>query len=651
MATIIIEEPSEGEEEFEKKKKELKNKEKRKANNLNDNISSEQKEKLFNYIYGEKYVEMESRLNTMKESSKKYFNDIASIYHEKCQHLIDEFKSHFLKLAIKINNAFDLGSMATGECAADENKKELIRGVSMAYLDSFNSILEMNDQIFNSIKQNINILNNFIDITSTSLSHKSPAHSFLDKELINIINNWMFLKINFQDYNLANALSGADLDEKFINLCFNASEDKSFSVFLDKNNWQEDETSLNYFRKSSKQLSILSLNEVYDIRNIFDSDEEYPSLKSLYLNNIFTKDNTFFKKFTSLEKLMVNFYPNFDPKIFENLQLNNITELYLDKSGFINSDFNTILSEYLVKSDALRKNLQILSFEDNDISKIDFNQMIFSTKHSFYSLRELNLQKNRIYKFSINPEFFPSLKILNLCYNNFNGPCFNEYKTILVLLSGNIFLMDNDLCANYYTELEKKLNTPLPPTKSLCLSYAPKSFSQNYISNIKIGLSFLVNLLHLDLSYNHMNCDTFFSFLKNNKAYLNIKSLNLNGNELDDTFFEQFLEDRYNEIFENLEHLYLNNNLIGGDSEISYTDQTPIAEHCKGCEKIIYKLRFIYKFLLENKNLKEISIIRNPLRQFYRVKEQNTEETNKLIIKDTQGNIIINGLHSLLLKI
>ena len=277
--------------------------------------------------------------------------------------------------------------------------------------------------------------------------------------------------------------------------------------------------------------------------------------------------------------------------------------------------------------------------------------MIFTSKQSFYSLKELNFEKNKIYKFSLNPELFPALKFINLCYNNFTSSCFNEYKDTVVLLSGSAFLMDNVLCANYYSELERKLNkTPLA-IKNLCLSYGPKSFSEKYITNVRIDNSLLVNLLYLDLSFNHMNCDTFFSFIKNNKRILNIKSFNLSGNELDDTFFEKYLENNYYKMFQYLENLNLNNNLIGEENDIIYKDEDPIKEDYKSFEKIIYKLRLIYKFINENKNLKLISITRNPICKYFKIIESNEEEIKNSVLKNGNDKIIINCFYSFLLKI
>ena len=613
---------------------------------INDNFIKD-----INNIYGEEYFNIEKKLNSINESSKSYFNNISLEYSDKCQKLIKEFHIHFSKITEKIQKSFELKSQATGEELIDSKKIALIQNYSKTYLSRFNSILEMNEQIFDNIKQNMNILINFIDISSKSLNKKNPTHTFLDKEFKNIINNWMFLKIRFDNYDFVKTLIDKDINQELKDLIFKVCENKTLYMTINKKDTIPEEIYIKNLNKSNSQLSCLKLNEINNIQNYFRQDLEYPNLKYLKMKNMEVKNLQFLNKFPNLEKLNINLCLDLDLNILEFLLSNNITELYFIKNGLINSDFSRIMSDYLVKSDSIRKNLKILSFEDNNLSKIDLNQMIFTSKQSFYSLKELNFQKNKIYKFSLNPEFFPSLKVINLCYNNFTNSSFNEYKNILVLLSGNIFLMDNVLCANYYSELEKKLNKFNLTIKNLSLSYVPKAFSQNYISNIKIGDSLLINLIYLDLSFNHMNCDTFFSFIKNNKRILNIKCLILNGNELDDTFFEKYLDNDYNKMFLNLEELNLNNNLIGGENDITYKNEEPINENFKPFEKIINKLRLIYRFINENKNLKIFSFTRNPISKYFKIKEAPEEEINSNILKDENDKIIINCFSSLLLKI
>ena len=606
--------------------------------------------KVINDIYGEEYFKMESQLKAMKENSKAYFNNISSEYSNKYEQLINGFENHFSRITKKIQNSFELDNPARGEEKIDDKIFNLIRNYSKKYLDSFNSILIMNEQIFENIKKNINILINFIDITSKSLDKKDPTHVFLDKEFKNIINNWMFLNINFQNYDFIKVLNNDDIREDMKNILFNVCENKSFYMKIENNkNISKDVFSKN-LKRCNKQLSYLKFNEINDVDSYFTkNDLLFQNLKTLEIKDTSLKNSQFLKKFPNLEKMNFSLC-HLNLKILENLS-SNITELYFVKSGFINSDFNKIMSDYLLKCDSLRKNLTLLSFADNNLSKVDFNQIVFQSKQSFNSLKEIDLQKNKIYKFSINPEYFQALKVINLCYNNFTKSCFNEYKDILFLLSGNIFLMDNVLCGNYYTELEKKLNKNLSSVKSISMSYIPKLISQNYISNVKIGNSLLINLINLDLSFNHMNCDTFFSFIKNNKRSLNIKKFNLNGNELDDTFFEKFINNYYNELFYNLECLYINNNLVGGEADVDYRDKALIQDDFKDYEKIIYKLRLIYKFIEVNKKLQKLSITRNPISKICKIKDANEEEIKKSIIKDENDKIIINSFYSFLLKI
>ena len=620
-----------------------------KKENIEDNSDSDSK-KTINYFYGQEYFEMESKLNEIKDSSKLYFNIIANEYSNKIQLLINEFHAHFSKVIKKMKNSFEIQNKDIGEEKIDEKKTKMIKNYAKKYVDRFNSIITMNEQIYQNLKKNLDTLLNFVDITSKSLDNENPTHAFLDKELVNIINNWMFLKIDFQNYDLIPTFSNNLIDNNFKDLIFKVCGSKSFSVNLTKNNNNiPKDVYVDNLKRCKDQLSCLKINDVQEVDDCFAEGVKYPKLKSLSIKNCSFNNFKYFSIFPNLEKLNVNLCFNMDLKMLEHLSVNSITELYLINNGFINSDFKKIVSD-LMKSDALRKNLSILSFDDNNLSKIDFGEMIFSSKQSFHSLKEMDFRKNKIYKFIINPEYFPALKIVNLCYNNFANSFFDAYKKYLFLLSGNVFLMDDDLCNKYYTDLERKLNMPLPPFKNLCLSYAPKSFSQNYISKIKIGNSLLLNLTYLDLSFNHMNCDTFFSFIKNNKRCLNIKRFNLNGNELDDTFFEKYLDNNYNEIFENLECLNLNNNLIGGSKDVNYEDDEPILEEYKNFEKLIYKLRLMYKFIKSNRNLKLLTIIRNPISRLCKMIESKTEDINKIVIIKND-EIIINCFYTFLLKI
>ena len=174
----------------------------------------------------------------------------------------------------------------------------------------------------------------------------------------------------------------------------------------------------------------------------------------------------------------------------------------------------------------------------------------------------------------------------------------------------------------------------------------------SFFEELNINNSLLINLKKLDLSYNGLSCDTLFSFLGKNKECLNLRTLNLIGNDIDDTFFEKYLNLGLNKIFSNLNKLYLNDNNIGNDTKINYKDEEPISK--MECEQDIYKLRLIYRFISENKNLKKLTINKNPISNKYTIIYE-IDDISKILddnlVKDKNDKIIINDFFSFLLKI
>jgi hypothetical protein len=267
----------------------------------------------------------------------------------------------------------------------------------------------------------------------------------------------------------------------------------------------------------------------------------------------------------------------------------------------------------------------------------------------------LVLRNNEIYRIFLDINYFPELKLLDACNNNLTSNYFNELdntnNNIIILQSGNFFLMDDVLCEQYYNNLQNKLsdinNCSL---KNLFLSYIPTIYSSSFFNKLKINHALLINLQTLNLSYNGLSCDIFFSFIEKNKECLNLRTLNLIGNELDDTFFEKYLNFGLNKIFSNLNKLYLSDNKIGNNSEINFKDEDPISK--RDFEKDIYKLRLMYQFIVENKSLKILTINKNPISEKYKVLYETDEFLNDTeIANDKNGKIIINCFYSFLLKI
>ena len=598
---------------------------------------------IYNKVYGQEYFNLESKLNSINESFQIYFDKISKEYMNKFQKLTNSFYLYFSKSLKKIQNSFD--SVINKENSAP-NELKLIQDYSKMYIDKFQNILNFYEQIIANLQNNINVLLNFFDIISDSIE-ANPIDIFLNKEINNIINNWMFSKLKIDNYNIKEIINSQEVDNKIKNLIFNACENKNFKFKIDSGHTEEEKLSEDNINKWNNHLSILKIKNFI---NYFKTDKIiYPKLKSLHIENSYI-DNKLNIKFPNLEKIKINSCNNFNLGILGNLP-SNLVEINLDNNYLINSEFNHIFSEYLVQNDNIKKNLIKISFKNNNLSKIDFTQLAFSSKNTFHSLKEIDVSKNRIYKFMIDPQFFPSLEVINLCYNCLSSSYFKELKDILILQSGNPFLMNNTLCINYFSNLKQKLNNNNIIIDNISISYIPKVISLNFLSNIKLPYKFLINLLYLDLSFNHLNTDSLLSFIGNNKPCLNIKEINLNGNELNDTFFEKYLDNKFYELFDKLKVLYMNNNLIGDESEIKYKDDVPIIERYKNLEKIIYKMRLIFKFLKLNKNLKLFSITRNPISNYFQIKENSEKKLLKRLVYDENNKININCFYTFLLKI
>ena len=96
----------------------------------------------------------------------------------------------------------------------------------------------------------------------------------------------------------------------------------------------------------------------------------------------------------------------------------HLKQLIFDKNGFVNEDFENLISNFLLKSQDLLNNLEILSFAYNNISNIDFNHILSCPKNNFNSLKTWILRNNEIYKISMDINYFPKLSILDYCNNN-----------------------------------------------------------------------------------------------------------------------------------------------------------------------------------------------------------------------------------------
>ena len=616
---------------------------------------------ILNYIYGDDIFVIIDELSKFKENSKAYLKATQEELNIKYNFFETEVLKYINSTTNKIINAFrlDISNL-------DEETRKIVQELVKEKIIFINKVITLYKQITEIIKQNFLILKNFLD--NFDLNKEFPIQDFFKKEFNNITTSWLFLKLDLEKFDFKNIIEESNLNQNYKDFLMKECHEKSsfMNIILPEN--KENDTSnlniINYKELYKEEINLLSENSNHlvklNMKNVpviedFLGKSKYDKLEKLNLKNSNITDNKIFNQFSSLTKLSIKYCPDLDTSIFNDINLLNLKYLILEKNGFIDQDLDNLISNFILKSPDLIDNLEILSFAYNNLSNIDFNHYLTTPKHVFNSLNSLILNHNELYKITIDKYYFPELKLLDCSNNNLNSYYFSDLQNddILILQSGNFFLMDDSLCQIYYSNIRNKLaNTDYLSLRKLDLSYMPTLFSNSFLSNININHSLFINLKKLNLSYNGISCDTLFNFFEKNKECLKLRTLNLNGNQLDDTFFERFLNLGLNKIFSNLKKLYLNDNNIGCNDEIDYKDEEPISK--KEYEKDIYKLRLMYKFICENKNLKLITINKNPISEKNIVMYEdiiNEEDKEGILIKNKNGEIIINDFYSFLIKI
>ena len=615
-----------------------------------------------NTVYGDEYDKIKVSIKEMEEKTKKYFKDIENHLGEKFREFNLNLENNFVKLNDKFSKAFGLD-----EESVDQEKVKLIQGKTKKYLDQLKKIKNMHEQILESIKIEMSILINSLDI-SKSLEKEKPIQKFLEKEFTNVINSWLFIKLDFENFNLIKTINNSNLDDDFKDFIYKVCQNKNFVMNIGPT--KKNDESLNAFdyeeiqyqdstmiTENYKNITKMNVNKIRDADSPFELIDDFPKLRYLKFNNCsFSYERSKYsliRKCSALEKLIINGAYNFEAKMLENFS-KNLTRLILSNNNFVNSDFENIMKNYIVKSDSLRMNLELLSFSNNSLSKIDLESIVFSPKHKFSSLKELDFHKNRITKFTIMTDLFLELKCINCCYNKFSKSDFAANDKILALLSGNLFLTNINKCKEYYTQLQKQLNDRNQSLTHLTISYLPNEFGKEYLEKIIISDNILINLRKLDLSYNNLSCDILFSFIQNNMGCIYLKDLNLSGNKIDDSFFERYLEFNYQTIFTKLKKLNLSDNLLGDDKiKISTNDLGNEPKIKNDRVQDVYKLRLIYKFIEKNKNLSKLYLTKNPMSEKSVIStDLDMNAISSLMQRDEKSkNIIIDSFYSFLKKI
>ena len=549
-------------------------------------------------IFGKKIEEeITDKIKTIKDSSMEILQKHTKELEKRLEKFQTQIDEYITENSTRITKSFNLSE------EIDLSRAIGIKSYAKNYTDVLEKIFNLHNQIMKTIEENFKILYRFLDIPKYLLRDK-PVHEFLNDNLEYILKCWLFPKLDLDKFNITKALKKSNLDSNYKNLITSLSKNTNFvlNITKKKDNEQE-ENDIKTIDENSKKLGKIQFNNVDDYEKYLPENSTFNELQTLIIKNvkkISLKDTQkkLCERFPALIKLScINCkIDGFDKRI--NFP-KNLKKLSIENCYLINDDFNSIFQS-LVLSDEIRNNLEYISFAQNNITKVDLNQFIYQQKHTFYEIREFNFRKNNIFKFSFVPEFFPELRVINCCFNNFSRPIFSQLNDkILVLLNNNIYLSDNNLRNDYFNKLNNQISKFDYPSKFLSFN-SLFSKSYNKLNEISISGNIMIAIKILDLSYCSLTNDMVFEFFNKNTGCFNLSNLYLKGNEINDNFFDLFISKNMHDTFRKLQSINLYDNYIEGTN-----------------------LDKIYDFIVKNKNLSFINICNNPISDNYQMETNN----------------------------
>ena len=192
----------------------------------NQDENSPIKEKLsratIDKLYGDEYDKISLLLKDMEKNTKEYFKDIEKKLLEKFKEFNSNLENYFVILSNKLSEAFGFD-----EENIDEETIKLIQNNTKKHFDKIIKMKNIHEQILDSIKMATSILIKSLDI-SNSLDKDKPIREFLEKEFTNIVNSWLFVKIDFENFNLTRTINNSNLNNDFKEFIYKVCQNNNF---------------------------------------------------------------------------------------------------------------------------------------------------------------------------------------------------------------------------------------------------------------------------------------------------------------------------------------------------------------------------------------------------------------------------------------
>ena len=521
-------------------------------------LFAEKKKSLRNSIFKQSYnLERKIILENNKENEIKFGNFI----NEKLNNLKNKFNSYLNEIQNKIEEKYiNYINFIDNYINNNEEKiSKISRGKSteiafINYADrnifkQIDSILEILENLFNSIKDNISLLSNFLDETSL-IFEKNPLETYINNNSKLILDSFILSKIDFQKLNLTNLIDNSTLSEIFKNYFSKKQNNTCSSLEIEKKNDEIFRIESNFLKENFKNLQKLKLKKIESNQNSIYSYLQQNiknNIESLYINKcgecclnqfpICPNMIKFIIKNTKIKKMFIG-----DKLIFYNLQQIKFRNCNL------NDDLLKDFFKLIIKNPQIKENLEVLDFSENLFTLIDLREYI-DANGNLNELKYFDLSGNNIYNFVLdNFTILQNLQVLDLTDNNITSSNLFEgiletikIQKFLALLGKNLFVSNNNKNReNYKQYLFENLQQCEFQLSNLVFSLLFNQNNCHSLQNLILSPSIKLSLKKLNLSYCGLKSNVLINFLQGNYGLLSLKKINLSYNFLTNEIFNLY---------------------------------------------------------------------------------------------------------------
>ena len=530
----------------------------------------------------------------LQDSMTKYFQNITT----STQHIqtkSDNITNKFLEAATSTQN--ELSSQNSELPLSNIQQRQMV---------------ELSENYIHRLKQTYLLQQAF---ASTFISLRNIQHAlYKEKESLLTTKNPVYLFYN----NNQQKFEQANISQKMIQKVL-LSEEEKLTIVLKKGEDNSEVLNIIENKPDAVHITIIENIDENEYIKIFGKGIEDNNNKLLFKNVSLTlikcdiPSISLGANFECTKKIYIKKSPTLfgDIKLFNDLS--NLTTLSLTKCNINTYTFDLIMKNLI----RFQNTLEYLSFANNKITRVFFPMdETGNAGIQFTKLKELDFENNKIYRFDSSvfgsPDKESQFRVIYLSsnsfafgdnYHNLIDSCkarekymAEKYKNktkqdfrILIMISKNLFMTKGEHRKEYFEYLNSVLPQFNYPLKYLTLEMLFNLYNKQLLCNLNFSNQIKANLIHLNLSSCSLNDKDIITFISRNQL-IALKKLNVSFNNISNSFFKEYYEQKINEYLPLIEKIDFsgNDNLDIKTQDNNYSYFISFIESNINLKKIIF---------------------------------------------------------------